>query len=151
MILCGDALEMLKTLPDGCVHLTVTSPPYDNLRTYDGHNEWDFKSIAKELYRVTCQGGVVCWNVGDSVVDGGETLNAFRQALYFVDTVGFRMHDTMIWRKPNFANPERVRYHQIFEYVFILSRESPRTFNPILDKENKYGVCWGNNTGRDKN
>lgn len=94
-ILEGDAVVQLQTLGTGSVQLTVTSPPYDNLRTYGGHS-WDFDGIAKELYRVTCEGGIVCWNVGDSVVDGSETLTSFRQAIYFKNTVGFRVHDTMI-------------------------------------------------------
>jgi len=83
-------------------------------------------------------GGVVCWNVGDSVVGGSETLTSFRQAIYFKDVVGFRVHDTMIYEKSNFGHPEKVRYHQLFEYVFVLSKGEPRCFNPIKDKKNAY-------------
>ena len=147
-ILTGDCKEVLKDIPDGSAHCCITSPPYDSLRTYGGHS-WDFKATAHELYRVMADGGIICWNVGDSVVDGSETLSSMRQALWFKDELGFTVHDTMIWHKPNFANPERVRYHQVFEYIFILSKGKPRTFNPIKDKLNKYpNGPWGKNTYR---
>lgn len=136
-IICGDALEKLRELEDGCVQCCVTSPPYDNLRTYGGF-DWDFEGIARELFRVLCGGGIVCWNVGDSVVGGSETLTSFRQAIYFKDSVGFRVHDTMIYEKTNFGHPEHRRYHQLFEYVFILSKGNPRCFNPIKDKKNAW-------------
>lgn len=134
-ILCGDAVEQLALLDACSVECFVTSCPYDSLRKYGGY-EWDFEAIAEQIFRVLVDGGVLCWNVGDSVIDGSETLTSFRQAIYFVDKVGFRMHDTMIWRKNNFANPESARYHQIFEYVFVLSKGRPRCFNPIKDKQN---------------
>src|SRR5690554_4182703 len=60
-----DCVQGMKLLDDCSVDLTVTSPPYDNLRTYKGF-KWDFKATAKELYRVTKQGGVVVWVVGDA-------------------------------------------------------------------------------------
>lgn len=137
----GNARDVLKTLPEASVELVVTSPPYDNLRTYGGHNEFDwdcFTEVARELFRVLVDGGVCCWNVGDQVINGSETLNSFRQAIYFKDEAGFRVHDTMIYGKTNFGQPERVRYHQLFEYVFILSKGAPRAFNPIKDKRNAY-------------
>ena len=95
----GDCLEVMKTMEDNSIDLTVTSPPYDNLRTYNGNIEqWSFdkfKGIAKELYRITKQGGVVVWVVNDATVKGSETGTSFRQALYFIEC-GFNLHDTMI-------------------------------------------------------
>jgi len=130
------------------VQCCVTSPPYDDMREYNG-GTWDFKATAYELHRLMVAGGLVCWNVGDSVVDGSETLSSLRQAIWFKDNAGFRVHDTMIWHKPNFSNPERSRYHQLFEYIFILSKGKPRVFNPIKDKPNKYpNGPWGKNTYR---
>lgn len=146
-LMLGDCLELMKELPDGCVDCCVTSPPYDNLRTYNGYS-WDFEGIARELYRITKPGGVVCWNVGDAVVDGSETLTSFRQALYFKDVCGFRMHDTMIYEKASVSNPESVRYYQIFEYVFILSKGSPKCFNPLRDKPNRCLKSFGKRTRR---
>ena len=142
----GDCLEVMKYLQSNSIDLTITSPPYDNLRTYNGYS-FDFESIAKELYRVTKNGGIVVWVVGDATINGSETGTSFKQALYFKE-MGFNLHDTMIWEKPNFSNPSVNRYHQIFEYMFIFSKGKPKIFNPILDVKNKYGVCVGKNTRR---
>jgi len=101
-----DCLEGMKLLPNECIDLTVTSPPYDNLRTYNGYIEqWSFEkfqAIAKELYRVTKQGGIVVWIVGDATINGSETGTSFKQALYFKE-IGFNLHDTMIWNKGGFS------------------------------------------------
>jgi site-specific DNA-methyltransferase (adenine-specific) len=147
----GDCLEVMKSIPDGSIDLTVTSPPYDNLRTYNGYT-FDFEGIAQELYRLTKDGGVVVWIVGDATVKGSETGTSFRQALYFMEC-GFNLHDTMIYQKNNFSNPSSNRYHQIFEYMFVFSKQKPKTFNCIKDRKN---VCagqsnWGINKSRQKN
>jgi DNA modification methylase len=124
----GDCLEVLRAFPDEFIDLTVTSPPYDNLRTYNGYT-FDFEGIAKELYRVTKEGGVVVWVVGDATIKGSETGTSFKQALYFKE-IGFNLHDTMIYRsgKPPLTHN---RYEQEFEYMFILSKGKPKTFNAI--------------------
>ena len=140
-LILGDCLEKMRDMKDNSVDLTVTSPPYDNLRTYEGViDSWNldkFKDIAKELYRITADGGVVVWVVGDSTVKGSETGTSFKQALYFME-LGFNLHDTMIWNKGSFAFPAKGRYHQVFEYMFVFSKGTPKTFNPIKDRENKY-------------
>jgi DNA modification methylase len=135
VILHGDSAEQLRTLANASVQLVVTSPPYDNLRAYGGHS-WDFEGTARELFRVLCDGGVMCWNVNDAVVDGSETLTSAKQKIFFREECGFRIHDTMIYEKNNFSHPETRRYHSMFEYVFILSKNAPATFNPIMDKPN---------------
>lgn len=127
-----DCLEVMKQLPSECIDLTVTSPPYDNLRTYNGYT-FDFEWIAKELYRITKNGGIVVWVVGDATIKGSETGTSFRQALYFKE-IGFNLHDTMIWRKPN-APPqtkEGRRYTLAHEYMFVLTKGKIKTFNPIM-------------------
>lgn len=136
-IVCIDALELLRALPDNSVDMILTSPPYDNLRTYKGFT-WDFESIAQESFRALKDGGVLVWVVGDAVVNGSETLTSFRQALYFVDTCGFRMHDTMIYQKDGSPFPDTSRYLQCFEYMFVLSKESPKTTNLIRERLNKH-------------
>lgn len=130
IILNMDCVEAMKLMPDECVDLTVTSPPYDNLRTYQGFS-WDFEATAKELYRITKQGGVVVWVVGDATVKGSETGTSFKQALYFKE-VGFNLHDTMIFQKIN-PIPQifRKRYNNEFEYMFILTKGFIKTCNPI--------------------
>jgi len=124
-IYCGDNVELCKQLDDSCIDLTITSPPYDNLRSYNGFT-WDFELLAKELYRVTNDGGVVVWVVGDATIKGSETGSSFKQALYFKE-IGFNLHDTMIWNKSFFVprDPRIPRYYQSFEYMFVFSKGKP--------------------------
>ncbi len=131
----GDSAEVLKSFPDGCIDLSVQSPPYDNLRTYNGFT-FNFEAIANELCRVTKQGGVCVWVVYDATVKGSETLTSFRQALYF-QSIGFNVHDTMIYLKSNPVPMTHNRYEQQFEYMFILSKGTPKTINLICDRKNK--------------
>jgi len=132
-IICGDNVEVLRKFPDECIDLTVTSPPYDNLRTYNGF-DWDFEALAKELYRVTKRGGVVVWVVNDATINGSETGTSFRQALYFRDVCGFNLHDTMIYGKNNpIPIYTKRRYYPCFEYMFVFSKGQPKTFNPIKE------------------
>ena len=138
----GDCLEVMKGIPDGSVDLTVTSPPYDNLRTYNGNNDqWGenvWKGVIEELHRVTADGGFVVWVVGDATVNGSETGTSFKQALWAMEC-GFRLHDTMIWNKGCFSavGALKTRYAPVFEYMFIWSKGRPKSFNPIKDKPNK--------------
>ena len=137
-----DCLEGMKRIPDGSVDLTVTSPPYDNLRSYNGNNEaWNqafWKSVIEELYRVTKDGGVVVWIVGDATVKGSETGTSFKQALYFKE-VGFNIHDTMIYRKTKYVPLTHNRYEQAFEYMFVMSKGKPKTFNGVKEKTKHAG------------
>lgn len=133
-----DCLVTMSNLGEASVDMVITSPPYDDLRTYNGYS-FDFESIAKALYQVLKPGGVMVWVVGDSTKDGSESGTSFRQALYFME-VGFRLHDTMIYMKDN---PPPVggdkRYYQAFEYMFVLSKGAPKTFNPIVEeRRNKW-------------
>ena len=135
-LLEGDCLELMQEIPDNTVDLTVTSPPYDNLRTYNGNiGQWSFdkfKGIAAQLFRVTKQGGVVVWVVADATIDGSETGTSFRQALWFMEC-GFRLHDTMIYQKANPMPYQHNRYQPCFEYMFVLSRGKPKVFNPMRE------------------
>lgn len=129
-----DCLDGLKLLKNDSIDMVLTSPPYDNLRTYNGYS-FDFEHIAQELYRVIKVGGVIVWIVGDAVIDGSETGSSFKQALYFM-SLGLKLHDTMIYEKNSMSMPERIRYHQKFEYMFVFSKGKPKTFNPIIDHLN---------------
>lgn len=152
-----DCIEGLKNLDDNSIDMVVTSPPYDDLRTYDGESEWNFdvfKSIANELYRVIKPGHVVVWVVGDQVKNGGETGTSFRQALYFQE-IGFKIHDTMIYEKNSSSFPARrdsKRYTQIFEYMFVFVKGKIRNdISLIADKRNKWSgwTSWGKQTQYD--
>lgn len=133
----GDSVQVMKDmLPDESIDLTVTSPPYDTLRDYNGF-QFDFETMLSELYRVTKQGGVLVWVVGDQVVKGSETGTSFQQALYAI-TYNWNLHDTMIYEKAGVL-PSKGRYIQCFEYMFIFSKGKPKTFNPIMDRKNIWG------------
>lgn len=135
-VMLGDAERVLYAIQPDSVDLVVTSPPYDNLRKYNGLGcEWNyekFTEIANGLYRVLKQGGVVVWVVGDKTEKGSETGTAFKQALYFKE-IGFNINDTMIWEKTNpLPQVQQPRYNQVFEYMFVFSKGKPKTFNPIM-------------------
>lgn len=146
----GDSAIIMKELDNESIDMIITSPPYDNLRTYNGYS-FDFETIAKQSFRVLKDGGVMVWIVGDATIKGSETLTSFKQALYFKE-IGFNIHDTMIYQKNNFSNPSKTRYHQVFEYMFVVSKGSPKTFNPIIDRKNVYSgtTSVGVNTTRKK-
>lgn len=152
-----DCLSGLREMESNSVNLTVTSPPYDNLRTYGNITDWNyeiFKPIAEELYRVTKPGGIVVWIVGDATLNGGETGSSFKQALYFQE-IGFKIHDTMIYHKNSSAFPARInskRYTQIFEYMFVFVKGKIRDdISLIADKRNKWAgwTNWGQHTQYD--
>lgn len=136
-----NCLDTMAKMSDNFIDLTVTSPPYDNLRTYNGYS-FDFENIAKELYRVTKQGGVVVWVVGDATIKGSESGTSFRQALYFKE-IGFNLHDTMIYQKSNYIPLTHNRYEQQFEYMFIFSKGKPKIFNPLMKQNKQVGQIKG--------
>jgi site-specific DNA-methyltransferase (adenine-specific) len=127
-----NCLETMARMPENFIDLTVTSPPYDDLREYNGYL-FEFEKIAKELFRVTKAGGVVVWVVGDKTENGSESLSSFKQAIYFVEYCGFNLHDTMIWQRPTIpqCGVGQNRYEQEFEYMFVFSKRPPKVFNPI--------------------
>lgn len=137
-IYCGECSQMMAALPDGCIDLTVTSPPYDSLRTYNGYT-FDFEPIARQLWRVTKPGGVVVWVVGDETKDFCESLTSAKQKIYFVESCGFSLLDTMIYQKDGYPAqyPGMMRYMGAFEYMLVLSKGKPTTYNPICDRVNK--------------
>jgi site-specific DNA-methyltransferase (adenine-specific) len=146
-ILLGNSIEILSGFESESVDLTVTSPPYDNLRTYNGKIKdeviyeegfsFPFVEMARQLYRVTKKGGVVIWVVNDQVKNGGETGSSFRQALLFKE-IGFTLYDTMIYHKNGAPFPETGRYSQVFEYMFVFSKGQPKTINLLKDKPNRW-------------
>lgn len=152
---CIDGMQLMD---EESVDLVITSPPYDDLRTYNDSSKWDhgvFKQVADGIARVLKPGGVIMWNVNDATVKGSETGSSFRQCLHFMDAHGLRLHDTMIYEKTGTAfasGPQSVRYTQIFEYCFILSKGKPKTINLIQDKKNAWAgyTSFGNAKTRRK-
>ena len=139
-----NCLETMKRMPDNYIDLTVTSPPYDNLRTYNWYS-WDFEWIAKELFRVTKEWWVVVWIVWDQTKNFCETMTSMKQAFFFWN-LWFNLLDTMIYYKQNYAPayPTLRRYANQFEYMYVFSKGKPKTFNPVQrDKvRNKEEKVW---------
>ena len=141
-IIQGDCAAEIPKFGPCSVDLVVTSPPYGTLRTC--YCDFDFPAIAKALATVLVPGGAICWNVGAQMVDGSETLTPFKQAIFFVEECGLCLHDTMIYQKRNFSHPEKRRYHQVFEYIFVLTKCPLNTFNPLVDRPNLTAGKIGN-------
>jgi DNA modification methylase len=140
---CGDNCDLVGRMPPECVDLVVTSPPYDDLRAYGGHS-WDFYGIAWQLKRVLKPGGVIVWVVADETKDGSETGSSMEQALHF-KRLGLNLHDTMIWNKGCFTGvgSVSVRYGPSSEFMFLLSKGKPNTFNAIRDRRNIHAGAAG--------
>jgi len=152
VLYCGDNVAVMSGFPAASIDLVVTSPPYDNLRTYSAGKSmadlWNFEAVAQQLWRIIKPGGVVVWVVADATIDGSETGTSFRQALRFME-IGFRLHDTMIYMKDAPQFPESVRYGQVAEYMFVLSHGQPKAINLISDRLN---VSYGRTvTGTNRN
>ena len=138
----GDCLDRMKEIPDGSVDLTVTSPPYDNLRTYNGNNEqWGehvWREVIQSLHRVTADGGVVVWVVGDATIKGSETGTSFKQALHAMEC-GFKLHDTMIYSKASQPRQNSIRYEQQFEFMFVWAKGCQSRRNLIREPSKNAG------------
>lgn len=146
-VICGDNVATMKEWPDEFIDLVVTSPPYDNLRTYGGH-EWNFEGIAEQLTRCLKPGGVIVWVVADATVNGSETLTSMRQAIHFKDVCGLNVHDTMIYQRdsiPKYHN----RYEQEWEYSFVLSKGKVTKWNPLKKEAVSEGIVRNQEVAND--
>jgi len=140
-----NCLQTMQKMPDKFIDFVITSPPYDDIRAYNGY-KFQFEDIVNELYRILKTGGVIIWVVADATINGSETGTSFKQALYFMD-VGFRLHDTMLYYKNNPMPQTGNRYHQHFEYMFAFSKGNPKTFNPIMEPTKYHGPANMKNRG----
>jgi len=149
-----DCLEFMKCMPDNSVNLTVTSPPYDNLRNYGSDWIFDFEKTAKELFRLTKESGVLVWVVNDQTKNGCESLTSFKQAIFFVEQCGFKLHDTMIFSSHRLPLTHK-RYEQMFEYMFVFVKGKIKTFNGIkevcIHKGQKKGLFGKSASFNEKN
>src|SRR3989339_1624350 len=137
-IICGNAIEVMQAMPSDCVDLVVTSPPYDELRNYNGYS-FDFEGMAKGLFRVIKKGGVLVWVVGDKINKGNKSFTSFKQALFF-QSLGFNAHDVMIYRKKNTPFMRSNAYTNCYEFMFVFSKGSPKTFNPLMEATKRQGI-----------
>lgn len=134
----SNCVDFMKEMEDNLIGLTVTSPPYDNLRDYNGYR-FQFEEIAEQLFRITKKGGIVVWVVGDKINNGNRTLTSFKQALYFQE-IGFNVHDVMIYRKRNTPFMRSNAYTNCYEFMFVFSKGSPNKFNPLMDATKRQGI-----------
>lgn len=132
-----DCIDLMKSMDENYVDLTVTSPPYDDLRNYKGY-QFDFEGVAENLYRVTKKGGIVVWVVGDKINKGNRSLTSFKQAIFFQEC-GFNVHDIMIYKKKNTPFMRSNAYTNCYEFMFIFSKGSPNTFNPLMERTVRQG------------
>jgi site-specific DNA-methyltransferase (adenine-specific) len=148
-IYCENCLDTMARMPDNFIDLTVTSPPYDGLRDYNGY-KFPFEDIANELYRVTKNGGVVVWVVADGTVNGSRTGTSARQMLYFM-SIGFNLHQRLFYEKAG-PPPDPTRYEETIEEMFVFSKGKPKTINLITDKLNRWAgqKQFGNKSTREK-
>jgi site-specific DNA-methyltransferase (adenine-specific) len=137
IIYCGDCVEIMESMEENSIDLTVTSPPYDELRNYNGYS-FNIGNIAKGLFRVTKKGGIVVWVVGDKIKNGDRTLTSFKQAIIFQES-GFNVHDVMIYKKSNTPFMRSNAYTNCYEFMFVFSKGSPNTFNPLKTKTARQG------------
>ena len=135
-LIVGNCVDVMKSWVENSIQLTVTSPPYDKLRDYNGYS-FPFFDIADQLYRVTAEGGVVVWVVGDRI-NGGRSLTSFRQAIYFQE-IGFSAHDVMIYQKKNTPFTRSNAYTNAYEMMFVLSKGKPSTFIPLKVPTKRHG------------
>ncbi|MEM1881735.1 MAG: site-specific DNA-methyltransferase [Sulfolobales archaeon] len=101
-IVLGDAREVLRKLPDRCVHLVVTSPPYNVGKEYDEDltlGEYlDFiEEVMREVYRVLVWGGRICFNVANLGRKPYIPLHAY--IIQKLEEIGFLLRGEIIWDK----------------------------------------------------
>ena len=154
ILINDDAVKLLDILPENSIDLVITSPPYDDLRDYNGEIIWNFEifqNIAKKLYRVMKKGGTIVWVVGDNTKNKNKSLTSFRHAIYFQE-IGFKIYDVLIYEKTGAGPPHPNRYFNAFEYMFIITKGDIKTVNLLKDKVNKWGgkYTFSNVTRREK-
>jgi DNA modification methylase len=148
-IIISDNVEAMRSMPPGFVDLVVTSPPYDGIRNYGKKKvEWNFELLAHQIQRVLKPGGVLCWNVGDQVIEGSESYTSFKQAIHFKEECGLQAWDTIVWEKVCHSSPDVSRYFQAFEYVFVFTKGKMNAWNPIEDVKVKGTANFGERTRR---
>ena len=129
-IICGDAVEELKKIPNNSIDLVVTSPPYDEIRKYNGFS-YDLHTTGREIFRVLKHGGIAVMVIQDQTKNFGKTLTSFRTIVDWVDNIGFKLFETVIYRKYGAEGAWwNKRFRVDHEYMPIfLKGERPQYFN----------------------
>jgi site-specific DNA-methyltransferase (adenine-specific) len=138
-IICGDSRAALCALPPECVHLAITSPPYNVGLAYDSHHdqmpyeeylEW-LQAFWRELYRILVPGGRFALNIAPT------SIKDFRPIHYHMtrdlQQLGFIMRTEILWYKQtmrrrtawgSFRSPSNPHIIPSWEYVLLFSKGS---------------------------
>lgn len=95
---CMECVEGMEMLPDDCVDLVVTSPPYDAVRKYNGF-AFDLHQTGAQIHRVLKDGGIAAMVIQDQTKDFGKSLTSFRTIIDWCDSFGFKLFECVIYRK----------------------------------------------------
>jgi DNA modification methylase len=95
---CAESSVALKKLPDNCIDIVVTSPPYDRIRDYNGF-ECNLHNIGEQLSRVLKDGGIIVMVIQDQTKDFGKSLTTFRTILDWCDNFNLKLFETVIYKK----------------------------------------------------
>lgn len=144
-IIVGDAVKVMSAFPDNSIDVVITSPPYDDLRTYHGKPQFDLHAAGAEIHRTLKDGGVAVMVIQDQTINFGKTLTSFRTVLDWCDSFGFKLFETVIYRKFGAEGAWwNKRFRVDHEYIPIfLKGDRPQYF----DKEPlKIPSKWGGKT-----
>lgn len=133
----GECSKVMSGWPADCIDMVLTSPPYADLLNYRGF-KFDLAAIARQLFRVLKDGGVMVWVIGDKTVDYSRQMIPYTHAFGLRDA-GFCIYDVMIYSKPAGRYMNRYRYPNVYEHMIVASKGKPKTFNPIMVKTKKPG------------
>jgi len=132
-IICGDNVEVMKTFESESVDLVVTSPPYDNIRDYEGYR-MDLHAVGGEINRILKDGGICAMVIQDGTKNFGKSLTAFKTIVDWCDSFDFKLFETVIYKKHGTAGAWwSKRFRVDHEYIpLFLKGKRPQYF----DKEN---------------
>ena len=139
---CGDMSE----IEDNSVQLIITSPPYFQIRKYDGGSKelgWEktpeefvtnLALLMKDCYRVLKQEGSFFLNMGDCKYEGRQ-LNIPHKVLFELLKQGYHHIQTIIWQKSNSTPVQNFKYLQpSYEFIFHLTKDMKYTYNEDIGR-----------------
>ncbi len=145
----GDTREVMRLLPDGCLHLTFTSPPYYNARDYSIYASYqqylDFlEEVFREVHRITKEGRFLIINTSPVIVARLSRKHSSRRYPIpfdinsIVTQMGWDFIDDIVWSKPDVTvknrnggfqqhrKPLGYKPNATTEYVMVYRKRSPR-------------------------
>lgn len=126
-----DCVEGMKKLPDNSIDMCIFSPPYDQLRTYEGNPEFDLNETGKQLFRILKEGSICAMVIQDQTKDFAKSLTSFRTIVDWCDNIGFRLFECCIYHKHGTEGAWwKQRFRVDHEYIpLFLKGKRPVYFN----------------------